>query len=103
MIRIHIRMNTNLNDFLIIQENDEDKQFITFDNIKIQLNKIILFDRPNLNYYELILNIITMFEHGIINEYKTHFNEYIQIFKIVQTIKIPIYEIDNLKKIIICE
>ena len=96
-------MNTNLNDFLIIQENDEDKQFITFDNIKIQLNKIILFDRPNLNYYELILNIITMFEHGIINEYKTHFNEYIQIFKIVQTIKIPIYEIDNLKKIIICE
>ena len=96
-------MNTNLNDFLIIQENDEDKQFITFDNIKIQLNKIILFDRPNLNYYELILNIITMFEDGIINEYKTHFNEYIQIFKIVQTIKIPIYEIDNLKKIIICE
>ena len=96
-------MNTNLNDFLIIQENDEDKQFITFDNIKIQLNKIILFDRPNLNYYELILNIITMYEHGMINEYKTHFNEYIQIFKIVQTIKIPIYEIDNLKKIIICE
>jgi len=67
-------MNTNLNDFL---KNNEDKQFITFDNIKIQLNKIILFDRPNLNYYELILNIITMFEHGIINEYKTHFNEYI--------------------------
>ena len=96
-------MNTNLNDFLIIQENDEDKQFITFDNIKIQLNKIILFDRPNLNYYELILNIITMFEQGIINEYKTHLNEYIQIFKIVQTIKIPIHEIDNLKKIIICE
>ena len=96
-------MNTNLNDFLIIQENDEDKQFITFDNIKIQLNKIILFDRPNLNYYELILNIITMFERGIINEYKTHLNEYIQIFKIVQTIKIPINEIDNLKKIIICE
>jgi len=74
LIRIHIRMNTNLNDFL---KNNEDKQFITFDNIKIQLNKIILFDRPNLNYYELILNIITMFEHGIINEYKTHFNEYI--------------------------
>ena len=91
-------MNTNMTEFL-----EKEEEFITFINIKTQLNKIILFDRPNLNYYELILNIITMFEHGIINEYKTHFNEYIQIFKIVQTIKIPIYEIDNLKKIIICE
>ena len=96
-------MNTNLNDFLIIQENDEDKQFITFDNIKIQLNKIILFDRPNLNYYELILSIINTFEDGLINEYKTHFDEYIQIFKILQTMRVPINEISNLKKIIICE
>ena len=95
-------MNTNITEFLIIQDT-EDTQFITFNNIKTQLNKILLFDRPNLNYYELILNIITMFEQGIINEYKTHLNEYIQIFKIVQTIKIPIHEIDNLKKIIICE
>jgi len=102
LIRIHIRMNTNITEFLIIQDT-KDTQFITFDNIKTQLNKILLFDRPNLNYYELILNIITMFERGIINEYKTHLNEYIQIFKIVQTIKIPIHEIDNLKKIIICE
>ena len=78
-------------------------KFITFDNIKTQLNKIILFDRPNLNYYELILSIINMFETGIINEYKTNFNEYTQIFKILQTMRMPINEIDNLKKIIICE
>jgi hypothetical protein len=93
-------MNTNITEFLIVQENE---QFITFENIKTQLNKIILFDRPNLNYYELILNIIKMFEDGVINEYKTHFNEYTNIFKIIQTIRIPINEIDNLKKIIICE
>ena len=62
-----------------------------------------MFDRPNLHYYELILSIITMFEGDVIHEYKTSFNEYTQIFKIVQTIKIPINEIDNLKKIIICE
>ena len=92
-------MNTNIREFL----EKEEKKVITFDNIKTQLNKIILFDRPNLNYYELILDIINMFEDGIIQEYKTHFNEYTQLFKIVQTIKIPINEIDNLKKIIICE
>jgi len=93
-------MNTNIREFL---EKDEDKELVTFDNLKTQLNKIILFDRPNLNYYELILSIITMVERGVIHEYKTSFNEYAQIFKIVQTIKIPINEIDNLKKIIICE
>ena len=78
-------------------------KFITFDNIKTQLNKIILFDRPNLNYYELILSIIMMFESCIITEYKINFNEYTQIFKIVKTIKIPTIELDNLKKIIIYE
>jgi hypothetical protein len=95
-------MNTNIREFL---EEDEEKELLTFtfDNLKTQLNKIILFDRPNLNYYELILSIITMFERGIIHEYKTHFNEYTQIFKIVKTIRIPINEIENLKKIIICE
>ena len=81
---------------------EKDKtNFITFDNIKTQLNKFILFDRPNLNYYELILSIIMMFESGIITEYKIIFNEYTQIFKIVKTIKIPTNELDNLKKIII--
>jgi hypothetical protein len=93
-------MNTNITEFL---EKEKDNEIVTFDNLKTQLNKIILFDRPNLNYYELILRIITMFEDGIIHEYKTHFNEYTQIFKIAQTMRIPINEIDNLKKIIICE
>jgi len=93
-------MNTNIREFL---EKDEEKELVTFDNLKTQLNKIILFDRPNLNYYELILSIITMVERGVIHEYKTSFNEYTQIFKIAQTIKIPINELDNLKKIIICE
>jgi len=93
-------MNTNIREFL---EKDKDKEIVTFDNLKTQLNKIILFDRPNLNYYELILSIITMVECGVIHEYKTSFNEYTQIFKIAQTIKIPINELDNLKKIIICE
>ena len=91
-------MNPNITEFL-----EKDKEIVTFDNLKTQLNKIILFDRPNLNYYELILSIITMVEGGVIHEYKTSFNEYTQIFKIAQTIKIPINEIDNLKKIIICE
>ncbi len=87
----------------LLLEQEDNPIFITFDNIKTQLNQIILFDRPNLNYYELMLNIIMMFEYGIITEYKINFNEYIQIFKIVKTMKIPTNELDNLKKIIIYE
>ena len=90
----------NMTELLLEEDN---KHFITFDNIKTQLNQIILFDRPNLNYYELILSIILMFEYGIITKYKINFNEYTQIFKIVKTIKIPTNELDNLKKIIIYE
>ena len=85
---------------LLLEEEDNPK---TFDNIKTQLNQIILFDRPNLHYYELILNVIMMFEDGLISKYKINFNEYTQIFKIVNTIKIPTNELDNLKKIIIYE
>ena len=90
----------NMTELLLEEDN---KHFITFDNIKTQLNQIILFDRPNLNYYELILSIILMFEYGIITKYKINFNEYTQIFKIVKTIKIHTNELDNLKKIIIYE
>ena len=57
----------NMTELLLEEDN---KHFITFDNIKTQLNQIILFDRPNLNYYELILSIILMFEYGIITKYK---------------------------------
>lgn len=74
-----------------------------FNNLKIQLNKIILFDRPNLDYYELVLSIIEMYELCIIPEYKTNLNEYNNIFKLLKTIRLPKDELENLKKLIICE
>lgn len=74
-----------------------------FDTIKIQLNKLILFDRPNLAYYELILSIIEMYELGVISEYKTNLNEYTNIFKLLKTIRLPNEEFENLKKLIVIE
>ena len=45
-----------------------------------------------------------MFELGVINEYKiTNKEQYINIFSILKTIKLPPNEIDNLQKIITCE
>ena len=74
-----------------------------FNNIKTQLNKIILFDKPNLGYYELILSIIEMYEINVINEYKTTKEEYTTVFNILKTVRLPINEIDCLKKIFVYE
>jgi hypothetical protein len=86
----------------------KEEQFIErqnkFNTIKTQLNKIILFDKPNLKYYELILSVIEMYELGIIHIYYCmNQNEYTNIFKILKSIRLPNTEIDNIKKLIICE
>lgn len=84
------------------EEDYKDRQN-KFNNIKTQVNKIIIFDRPNLDYYELVLSIIEMYELGVINEYKTNLNEYTNIFRLLKTIRLPNDELDHLKNIIIYE
>jgi hypothetical protein len=106
------------NEFNSLQEEEEQKAIElicnqykehqngrknNFDNIKIQLNKIILFDRHNINYYELILSIIEMYEQYGINEYITNKDEFTKIFTILKSVRLPSNEIDNLKKIILFE
>jgi hypothetical protein len=91
------------NEFNSLQEQQQKERENKFSHVKTQLNKIILFDRPNLGYYELILSIIEMYEFGVINEYKTYEQEYINIFKFLKTIRLPTDEIEELKKLIICE
>ena len=85
-----------------IKEDQDKLRKNKFDKIKTQLNKIILFDRLHLDYYELVLSIVEMFESGAINEYKTNEVEYNTIFKLLKTIRLPNEEIENLKKIISC-
>lgn len=91
------------NEFNSLQEQRQKERQNKFRNIKIRLNKIISFDRLNLHYYELILTIIEMYELYIIDEYKTHEKEYNNVFKFLQTFRLPSDEIENLKKLIICE
>lgn len=85
------------------KEQEQKQRQNKFNTIKTQLNKVILFDRPNLDYYELVLSIIEMYESGIIPEYKTNLNEYTNIFSLLKTIRLPNDELDNLKKIIVPE
>lgn len=86
-----------------LKEEQQKERQNKFNNIKIQLNKIILFDKHNLGYYELILSIIEMYEINVINEYKTTQEEYTNIFNVLKTIRLPMTEIDSLKKLFVCK
>ena len=93
------------NEYNLLQEQllkQQKERRYQFYNIKLKLSKILLLDKYNSYYYELILSIIEMYELCVINEYKTDEKEHLNIFKILQTIRLPIDEIENMKKIIIC-
>lgn len=87
---------------LICNQTKEERQN-KFNNVKIQLQKILLFDKSNLYYYELILSTIEMFENGFIEKYKINEVEHTNIFKLMKTIRVPRDELDNLKKLIVTE
>jgi len=80
--------------------NYKEEKLGKFETLKGQLNKIILFDRTNISIYENILSIIGMYEQNFINEYYIKNEEYIQIFNLLKTIRLPNNEIENLKNII---
>jgi hypothetical protein len=84
-----------------IEQIEIDRQKM-FPNIKLQLNKMVVFDKINSSFYALILSIITMYENSIINEYYISVEERTEIFKILKTIRLPSEEISNLKNIILC-
>jgi len=72
-----------------------------FKHTIMQLNKLSIFDNTNIAYYELILTIIEMYNNNYITEYIVSLDEYNNIFKILNNIRIPENEINQLKIIII--
>lgn len=86
-----------------IYKQNKEQRCNKFEHIKIQLNKLLLLDTPNIVHYELILSIIELFELGFINKYKLTKEQYTEIFKILKTIRLPPNEIQNLQKILTYE
>ena len=87
---------------LIYNQLKEERQN-KFNNIKIQLSKMLIFDKENVNYYELVLSIIELYETGTISKYIINKTNYDIIFTILKTFRLPNQEIDNLKQLILCE
>ena len=83
-------------------KDEEDNRKNEFKSIKLKLNKILLFDRPNIFNYELILSIIELYEQCYINEYKSLNKEFNDIFNVLKTIRLTKEELSSIKKIIVC-
>ena len=84
-------------------KDEEDNRKNEFKSIKLKLNKILLFDRPNIFNYELILSIIELYEQCYINEYKSLNKEFNDIFNVLKTIRLTNEESSSIKKIIVCK
>ena len=84
-------------------KDEEDNRKNEFKSIKLKLNKILLFDRPNIFNYELILSIIELYEQNYINEYKSLNKEFNDIFNVLKTIRLTKEELSSIKKIIVCK
>ena len=102
-----LNYNDELNKVLELSKNEfkdeEDNRKNEFKSIKLKLNKILLFDRPNIFNYELILSIIELYEQNYINEYKSLNKEFNDIFNVLKTIRLTKEELSSIKKIIVCK
>jgi len=102
-----LNYNDELNKALELSKNEfkevEDGRKNEFKSIKLKLNKILLFDRPNIFNYELILSIIELYEQCYINEYKSVNKEFNDIFNVLKTIRLTKDEYSSIKKIIVCK
>lgn len=87
---------------LELSKKETEQRKNEFHSIKLKLNKILLFDSPNIGKYEIILSIIDIYEQGYINEYKSTTEEFNDIFKLLRTIRLTPQEFESLKKIIVC-
>jgi len=87
--------------FELIKKEEEDRKN-EFKTIKLKLNKILLFDRPNCGKYELILSLIQLYEENCIKEYKSIESEYNNLFKLLKSIRLTNQELESLRKLIIC-
>ena len=104
---IEASYNDELNKAIELSKNEfkdeEDNRKNEFKSIKLKLNKILLFDRPNIFNYELILSIIELYEQNYINEYKSTNTEFNDIFNVLKTIRLTKEETSSITKIIVCK
>ena len=89
----------DFNSILRISKEEHNKDKYKFDVTISQLSKLIKLDRDNFDIYSQILFIIQLYEEGNNNITITN-DEYDQILKIIDSIRVPIEEKDNFKNII---
>lgn len=80
-----------------IIEHEKQQRLNKFVSMKQKLNKIITIDKSNSNIYAFVLSTIEMYETEGISYVTVSIEEYTNIFKLINSIRLPIHEIDDLK------
>ena len=88
-------------EMLKIISMDREKRLNIFKSIKQQINKILVFDKPNIGTYETILSIIEMYENEYIVTYETDINHYNKIFNTIKSLRTNKDEFDALQRLIL--
>lgn len=85
--------------FAIEEEKRLEKQR-AFLQIKQQITKLSVLDKINSSIYDLILNIITLYQINEIDKYKITDEEYNNIVRILSRIRLPSEEIQQFKQVL---
>lgn len=80
-----------------IIEHEKQQRLNKFVSMKQKLNKIITIDKSNSNIYAFVLSTIELYETEGISCVTVSIEEYTNIFKLINSIRLPIHEIDDLK------
>ncbi len=80
-----------------IIEHEKQQRLNKFVSMKQKLNKIITIDKSNSKIYAFVLSTIEMYETEGISYVTVSIEEYTNIFKLINSIRLPIHEIDDLK------
>lgn len=85
----------------LMQESKERSN--RYISIKQKLNKMLVFDKQNIDIYETILSIIEFYIEGYITQYKMFKQDFDKTFQILKSIRLTNDELTHLQNLIIRE
>ena len=82
-------------------EYEKKKHITKFKTIQEKINKLLIFDTENTSKYELILNVIELYNQEYITKYEMDQKEHNNIVSIIKSIRLTKEELTNLLSLLV--
>ena len=86
-----------IKELILKERNDRVKKY---NHIKQKLQKVQGFDRTNKEIYNIIISIFELYESNLIDSYALDQNDYVNVFKLLETIRLTKEEMDLIQELI---